>query len=95
MGIGKKLIAISLLGGIGLNRRRRFAALAISAIGMVAFGAALGASMGLAFAPSSGRKLRADVSDKFGQLRERVRREQKIEGQTEQREAEARANATP
>jgi hypothetical protein len=89
MSIGKKLIAMTLLGSIGLNRRRRFAALTLSAFGMVAFGAALGAAMGIAFAPSSGRQLRADMSDKLGQFRERMK--------SRRAEAPARqeANAAP
>jgi hypothetical protein len=93
MSMGKKLIAITLLGGIGMNRRRRIAALTLSAFGMVAFGAALGAAMGIAFAPSSGRQLRSDMSEKLGSFRSRMKNRR--EDVAREQAARDQANATP
>ncbi len=61
---------------IGLARRRSMIGLFLPAIGLLAAGAAIGAGVGLAFAPSSGRRLRQDVGGRFDQLRERVRQQQ-------------------
>ncbi len=65
---------------IGLVRRRRFVEAMIPAIGFVALGAAIGAGVGLMLAPSSGRRLRQDVSDRLDQIRERIAREAQKQG---------------
>ena len=44
-----------------------------AAFGLLAAGAIIGAGIGLAFAPSSGQRLRQDVSGRLDQLRERVK----------------------
>jgi YtxH-like protein len=46
------------------------------ALGFVALGTALGVGVGLMLAPSSGRRLRQDVADRMGQLRNRMNTEQ-------------------
>jgi hypothetical protein len=60
---------------IGLARRRSMLELLLPAIGLLAAGAALGAGIGLAFAPSSGRNLRKDVGGRLDQIRDKVKRE--------------------
>jgi hypothetical protein len=60
---------------LGLTRRRSILGVFLPAIGLLAAGAAIGAGVGLAFAPSSGRRLREDVSGRLDHLRERVKRE--------------------
>ncbi len=66
---------------IGMARRRSTLADILPAIGLIAVGAALGAGIGLAFAPASGTRLRRDlvegVGGRLGQLRERMKREEK------------------
>jgi gas vesicle protein len=47
----------------------------IPAAGFVVLCAALGAGLGLMFAPSSGRRLRQDVGERFDVLRDRIKRE--------------------
>ncbi|MGD0674685.1 MAG: YtxH domain-containing protein [Polyangiaceae bacterium] len=62
---------------IGLERKNGAALGAIlPAIGLLALGAAVGAGFGLAFAPSSGRRLRQDVGERLDQIRERIKTEQ-------------------
>jgi hypothetical protein len=56
---------------IGMRRRSPMAVL-LPAIGLLAAGAAIGAGIGLALAPSSGRRLRQDLGGRLDQLRERV-----------------------
>ncbi len=56
---------------IGMRRRSPLAAF-IPAIGLLAAGAAIGAGIGLALAPSSGRRLRQDLGGRLDQIRERV-----------------------
>jgi len=65
---------------VGLERRRSFMGAALPAIGFVALGAALGAGIGLMLAPSSGRRLRQEVGDRFDQIRERVKSEAQKQG---------------
>jgi hypothetical protein len=57
----------------GLQRRRPFAAMLLPAFVFLACGAAVGAGVGLMFAPSSGRRFRREFGDRFEQIRERVR----------------------
>jgi gas vesicle protein len=64
-----------LLNLAGLQRRTTFIESFLPAIGLVALGAAVGATVGLSLAPSSGRRLRQDMSDRFDQLRERMKNE--------------------
>lgn len=74
----KKLVGYDIediLRLIGMRRQRRLLALLIPAIGLVALGAVIGAGVGLAFAPSSGRRLRQEMGDRLDQLRERIRNE--------------------
>jgi hypothetical protein len=59
---------------IGMRRRSAIAAF-LPAIGLLAAGAAIGAGIGLALAPSSGRRLRQDLGGRLDQLRERVKRD--------------------
>jgi hypothetical protein len=61
----------------GLQRRRSILEAVLPALGLLAAGAVIGAGVGLAFAPSSGRRLRQDVSGRLDQLREGVKEEVK------------------
>ena len=61
-----------LLELVGLERRRPAVGV-ISAMGLVAFGAAFGASLGLLLAPSSGRRLRHDVGERLDVIRDRIK----------------------
>ncbi len=60
---------------LGVARRRSALELMLPALGLLAAGAAIGAGIGLAFAPSSGRRLREDVGGRLDQIRERVKKE--------------------
>jgi hypothetical protein len=60
---------------VGLQRRRSVIGSVLPAIGLVAIGAAVGAGIGLMLAPSSGRRLRQEVGDRFDRIRERVKSE--------------------
>jgi hypothetical protein len=64
-----------LLNFAGLQRRTTFLGGFLPAVGLVALGAAVGAAVGLSFAPSSGRRLRQDMTDRFDQLREKMKNE--------------------
>jgi hypothetical protein len=75
---------------IGLARRRSAASMLIPALGLLAAGAAIGAGIGVAFAPSSGRRLREDMTGRLEHLRERVKRES-----GKHRNADANATSTP
>jgi hypothetical protein len=68
---------------IGVARRRSAMEMMLPALGLLFAGAAIGAGIGLAFAPSSGRRLREDVGGRLDQIRERVKKE-----------SEKRSNAT-
>ena len=79
----KKVIGYDLddiLDLVGLERRRSLIGSMLPAIGLVAIGAAIGASVGLMFAPSSGRRLRQEVGDRLDQIRERVKSEAQKQG---------------
>lgn len=65
---------------IGLARQRSFFAMLLPAVGFLALGAAIGAGVGLAFAPSSGRRLRREMGDRFEQLRERMKSDAQRQG---------------
>jgi hypothetical protein len=60
---------------LGLSRRRSAVSIIVPALGLLAAGAAIGAGIGLAFAPSSGRRFREDMGGRIDHLRERVKRE--------------------
>jgi YtxH-like protein len=60
---------------VGLRRRNAAIQFILPAVGFLALGAAVGAGVGLMFAPSSGRRLRQEVGDKLDQLRERMKNE--------------------
>jgi len=72
---------------IGLRRQRALFGTVLPAIGLMCLGAAIGASAGLMFAPSSGRRLRQDVGDRLDQIKERVKTEAQKRG--------VAVNATP
>ena len=79
----KKLIGYDIgdaLDLIGLQRRRSILAALIPAVGFVALGAVIGAGVGLAFAPSSGRRLRREMGDRIDQLRDRIKNEAQKSG---------------
>lgn len=65
---------------VGLARRRSAIGVILPAIGLVAVGAAVGAGIGLMFAPSSGRRLRQDMSERFDQMREKMKVEARKQG---------------
>jgi hypothetical protein len=60
---------------VGLVRRRSMLGSVLPAMGFLALGAAIGAGVGLMFAPSSGRRLRQDVGDRLDQIRDRMKSE--------------------
>ncbi len=59
----------------GLQRRPSILGSFLPALGLLAAGAVIGAGLGLAFAPSSGRRLRQDVSGRLDHLREEVKKD--------------------
>jgi hypothetical protein len=64
---------VDTLGLLGLRRKRgSFVGIVVPALGLLAVGAAVGAGVGLAFAPASGRRLRRDMTDRLDQMRARV-----------------------
>jgi hypothetical protein len=74
---------------VGLERRRPLMAAILPAIGLLALGAAVGAGFGLMLAPSSGRRLRKDVGDRFDQLREKMMRDAaRARGELQKKEAQ-------
>jgi hypothetical protein len=68
----RDLTADDVLGLIGLARRHGSAERTLSAIGLIAVGAAVGAGVALVFAPSSGQQLRARISDRVDEAKDRV-----------------------
>lgn len=64
--------AEDVLGLVGLARRHGSFERTLSAIGLVAVGAAVGAGVALVFAPSSGQQLRARISDRVDEAKDRV-----------------------
>lgn len=65
--------ASDLLGSIGLERRRTTLDKLLPAIGLVGLGTAIGAGVALLCAPSSGRELRARMSDQLESAKERAK----------------------
>jgi hypothetical protein len=65
--------ADDILHFIGLAQRRSFLGALLPALGLLTAGAVIGAGIGLAFAPSSGQRLRQDVGGRLDQLRDRVK----------------------
>jgi hypothetical protein len=59
----------------GLRRKPTFFSTFFPAVLLVTAGVVVGASVGLAFAPSSGRRLRKEFGDRIDQLRERMKSE--------------------
>jgi YtxH-like protein len=80
------------LGLMGLRRRRSAIGIVLPAMGLVAFGAAIGACVGLMFAPSSGRRLRQGVSDRIDQMREKMKVEARKQGLINAAPEQARVN---
>lgn len=68
----KTLTAEDVLGLVGVARRRADFPGAWSAIGLVAVGAAAGASAALLLAPRSGQELRARLADRLDEARNRI-----------------------
>lgn len=68
------------LGVMGLERRHSVIGAILPAVGLVAIGAAVGAGVGLMLAPSSGRRLRQDMSERFDQMREKMKVEARKQG---------------
>ena len=62
-----------LLGSVGLERRRTAMDRLLPALGWIGLGTAIGAGVALMCAPSSGRELRAKVSDKLDYAKERAK----------------------
>ncbi len=69
-----------LLQLVRLERRRSLAEAWLPAAALVVFGVAVGAGVGLMLAPSSGRRLRQDVGDRLGQIKNRVAGEARRHG---------------
>jgi hypothetical protein len=61
-----------ILAKAGIGRRRALVSLAIPMAGWMTLGAAIGAGVGLFFAPSSGRRLRQDMGERLDTLRHHV-----------------------
>lgn len=59
----------------GLQHRRSTLGTFLPAIGLIAVGATIGAGIGLAFAPAWARRLREDLGNRLGHLREEGRKE--------------------
>lgn len=62
-----------LLGSVGLERRRTTMDKLLPAIGLVGLGTAIGAGVALLCAPSSGRELRARMSEQIDNAKERAK----------------------
>jgi gas vesicle protein len=65
---------------VGLQRRSSVIGAVIPAVGFVAIGAVIGAGVGLLFAPSSGRRLRQDMTERLDQMREKMKVEARKQG---------------
>lgn len=68
----RSISADDVLGLVGLARRHGGLERTLSAIGLVAVGAAVGAGVALLFAPSTGQQLRARISDRVDEAKDRV-----------------------
>lgn len=62
-----------LLGSVGLERRRTAMDRLLPAIGLIGLGTAIGAGVALLWAPSSGRELRARMSEQLDHAKERAK----------------------
>jgi hypothetical protein len=60
-----------LLEAAHIGSRRSSSIDVVSGMSLFAAGILVGAGLGLLFAPSSGERLRSDLSEKIGELRER------------------------
>lgn len=60
---------------VGLERKTTFFGALLPSMGLLVVGAVVGVGIGLAFAPSSGQRLREGVGAKLDQLRDRAKRE--------------------
>jgi hypothetical protein len=78
---------------IGLQRRHSALGAILPAMGLVAFGAAIGAGVGLMLAPSSGRRLRQDMSERFDQMREKMKVEARKQAALNATQEQARVSA--
>ncbi len=63
--------ADSVLHSIGLARRRPVVVTVLPSIGFLLLGAMIGAGVGLALAPASGRRTRQNVEDKINALKQK------------------------
>ena len=61
-----------LLGTVGLERRRTAMDRLLPALGWIGVGTAIGAGVALLWAPSSGRELRAKMSEQLDHAKERI-----------------------
>lgn len=68
----KNLTAEDVLSLVGVARRRAVLPSGWSTVGMVAVGAAAGASVALLLAPRSGQELRARLADRLDEARDRM-----------------------
>ena len=83
--------ADDVLGLIGLERRRSTMEKVLPAVGWFGLGTALGAGAALMLAPTSGRELRARVSDQLGEAKQRMADEvHSIENKIEDKAREVR-----
>lgn len=62
-----------LLGSVGLERRRTTMDRLLPALGWIGLGTAIGAGAALLLAPSSGRELRARVTEQLDSAKERAK----------------------
>jgi hypothetical protein len=63
------------LGLVGLERRRSAMEKVLPAVGWLGLGTALGAGAALLLAPTSGRELRARVSDQLDEAKQQVEKD--------------------
>jgi len=61
-----------MLDSLGLTRKRPLLGVAVPILGVLAAGIAIGAGLGLLFAPTSGRQLRSQAESKVGELKQRL-----------------------
>lgn len=62
-----------LLSTVGLERRRTTVDRLVPALGLIGLGTAIGAGVALLWAPSSGRELRAKVSEQIDSAKDRAK----------------------
>jgi hypothetical protein len=68
----RHLSADDVLGIVGLTRRHSSLERTLSAIGLIAVGAAVGAGVALLAAPSSGKQLRSRLSERVDEAKDKV-----------------------